>query len=44
MAQPEGADDEIHNPDEYNNSVKLVTLKLAEKPKAVAIEDGRADD
>ncbi len=44
MAQPDRADAEIHNPDEYNNSVKLVTLKLPEKPKAVAIEDDRADD
>jgi hypothetical protein len=43
MAQPDGTDDKNHNPNDEDNSVKLITLELAEESEAVAFEDGRAD-
>ena len=37
MAQPNMTEDEIHNPDKYNDSVELVTLKPATWHKQVKL-------
>lgn len=43
MAQPDGTDNDNHSPDAKDDSIKLVPLELAEEAKAVAFEEGGAN-